>query len=127
MLLRRLLMLTGLLLIVGCHNSSKRRVVVVHPEYWSVGEYRNCALQPPGTDVASTRLSQLDCHREAQGTPRHRMFVMDVEFSGDYSPPNVARGPSLWTCQRTKESMVAGIKPQERAVFSSILILIFHR
>ena len=85
--------------IIGCHTLRTRRVLVVHPEHWSVGEYRNCALMR--TDTVSG-LPQLDCDLQASETPRSRMFVMDVEFSG----PSGKRLNIDWTCQRSNTSLV---------------------
>lgn len=85
---------------VGCNKSSEqRRVIVVYPEYWSVGKYRNCALV--GSDLVS-KLPELNCDLQAWDTPRSRMFVMDVEFSGDAKK----RLNIDWTCQRITETLV---------------------
>ena len=93
-------MLMGVLLIAGCNSSSStRRVSVAYPEHWPVGEYRNCIVDGI-TDVVNG-LPELDCDRQTPATPRSRVFVMDVEFSGRYSE----KGDS-WTCQKSKESLV---------------------
>jgi hypothetical protein len=92
-------MLTGVLLIAGCNSSSVRRVSVAYPEHWAAGEYRNCIVDGI-TDVVNG-LPELDCDHEASTTPRSRIFVMDVEFSGRYS----GKG-DRWTCQKSKESLV---------------------
>jgi hypothetical protein len=87
-------------LLIGCHKSSEqRRVIVSYPEHWSVGEYRNCALV--GADPVSD-LPHLDCDLLVADTPRSRMFVMDVEFSGEAKK----RLDINWTCQRSKESLM---------------------
>jgi hypothetical protein len=88
------------ILLLGCNKASEsRRVTAYYPEHWSVGEYRNCALV--GEDPAS-KLPHLDCDLQASDTPRNRMYVMDVEFSGDAKK----RLNIDWTCQRTKETLV---------------------
>jgi hypothetical protein len=86
-------------------TKSIHRAVVVHPEQWPAGEYRNCYL---GTNdvVHENHLPTLDCDRQAHETPRSRMFAMDVEFSGDYKFPTTNDSEKEWTCQRSKESLV---------------------
>src|SRR5271169_4212306 len=91
--------LTITLLASSCARSSVRRVIVVYPEHWPGAEYRNCALV--GSDPIS-KLPQLDCDTQSSDTPRTRMFVMDVEFSGKAAPESSV---VYWTCQRTKESL----------------------
>jgi len=87
-------------------KEATHRVVVVHPEKWSAGEYRNCYLG--SNDVVHNNLPQLDCDVEAHETPRSRMFVMDVEFSGDYKLPTTMAGTpeQAWTCQRTEPTVI---------------------
>jgi hypothetical protein len=94
-------MLAAVLLVSlsGCHKSDVRRVVVVYPEHWSEGEYRNCAL---GATDPVTNLPQLDCDLQAAETPRSRMFTMDVEFDGIYGDES----RSHWTCEKRKDSLV---------------------
>ncbi len=91
-----LALLAVAMLASGCSRSNARRVIVVYPERWFAGEFRNCALV--GSDPIS-KLPQLDCDLQASDTPRSRMFVMDVGFSGN------ALGIQ-WTCQKTKESLI---------------------
>jgi hypothetical protein len=91
-------MLAGMLLVVDCNSSKTRRVSVAHPEHWPVGEYRNCGRLGPPAPVSGFPL--LDCDLEARETPRSRILVMDVVFSGD------PRKDSPWTCQKSKESLV---------------------
>lgn len=93
------LLLLPLILLGGCDRAVTRRVVVVDPEQWSEGQFRNCALA--GTDSV-TNLPQLDCDLQAGDTPRSRMFAMDVKFDG----PTEKRLDISWTCQRTKESLI---------------------
>jgi hypothetical protein len=92
-------MLAGALLIVGCTSSDMRRVSVTYPQYWPVGEYRNCIVDGI-TDVVNG-LPQLDCDYGSSETPRRRIFVMDVKFSGRYT----GKG-DYWTCQKNKEALV---------------------
>src|SRR5262245_45872239 len=93
--------LIAVLLVVlgGCSKSDKQRVVVVYPEHWSEGEYRNCAL---GLTDPVTSLSQLDCDLQSSETPRSRMFTIDVEFNG--TSGNKSR--SYWTCEKRKDLLV---------------------
>lgn len=105
------LLLLAWLLIADCRRLKVQRVVVAYPSLWSGGEYRNCALHRAGLDVIHSDLPVLDCDLLLSGqptntTPRDRTFVMDVSFSGSYSPATVA--VSDWTCQRLDEKLVCG-------------------
>jgi len=95
----RLALLALMLLIVNCNRSSIRRVSVVNPEHWPVGEYRNCLVD--GIIDVVNGLPELDCDGGASSTPRSRILVMDVEFSGKYSGQG-----DHWTCQKNEESLV---------------------
>jgi hypothetical protein len=80
-------------------SKQTQRVTVAYPEQWNRGDFRNCEIGP--NDVI-TGLPVLDCDPQAHDTPRSRMFVMDVMFSG-----NTQLAPShSWTCQRTGESLL---------------------
>jgi hypothetical protein len=87
------------LLLVGCNSPGVRRVSVAYPEHWLVGEHRNCIVD--GISDVVNGLPELDCDREASQTPRSRIFVVDVKFSGNWN----GRGDD-WTCERSKESLV---------------------
>jgi len=79
------------------------RVVVMHPEQWPNSENRNCYI---GTyDVVHKDLWTLDCDRLAHETPRSRMFVIDVRFSGNFDPAN-NQTSSEWTCQKEGASLI---------------------
>jgi hypothetical protein len=87
-------------------EGSTHRVVVYHPEQWSDGDYRNCYLGPKGLDVNHGDLPTLDCDLHSHETPRSRIFVIDVQFSGSYPGVPNEDGWVEWTCQRSKETLV---------------------
>ena len=92
-------MIAAVLLTVACNRSGTRRVSVVYPEHWLVGQHRNCVVD--GIRDVVNGLAELDCDTEASETPRNRIFVMDVEFSGHFSEKD-----NPWTCEKNKESLV---------------------
>jgi hypothetical protein len=98
--------ITALLLTASCTNRNTHRVVVDYPEPWPIGDYRNCSLMHLRSDVFHSDLPQLDCDVEAYETPRSRVFVLDVEFLGNYRVPTATDVPWPWTCRRTEKSLV---------------------
>jgi len=78
---------------------STQRVVVVYPEQWNRGDFRNCIIGPQ--DVIH-HLPTLDCDQEVSDTPRSRMFVMAVRFTGK----TTLTASQFWTCQREEKSLV---------------------
>src|SRR5215467_12601171 len=83
-------------------TEATHRVVVAYPEQWAFGEYRNCYL---GSIDVVHNLPSLDCDIHAHETPRSRMFVMDVKFSGKYNFPPTTDSEQQWTCERAKETL----------------------
>jgi len=111
-LLRKLPILTAVLVIASCGDPRTHRVVVAYPEQWSEGDNRNCFLSAAGPGGAiypapkRPDLPQLDCDRFVKGelihkTPEDHVFVMDVEFSGDY----LLSGETGWTCRKSQNSL----------------------
>lgn len=86
-------------ILAGCNKSNTRRVIVVYPEQWNAGEFRNCSMV--GNDPISG-LPQLDCDLQSRETPRSRMFTQDVQFSGQ----DKKDGPTVWTCQKSGDSLI---------------------
>jgi hypothetical protein len=86
--------------LVACNRNGIHRVVVAYPESWPSGEYRNCYLG--GSDPEHPGLPMFDCDVHGHETPRSRMFVMDVKFSGDYT----GKVDQAWTCQNGGAELV---------------------
>ena len=100
----------GMALLNRSSSTATERVVVLYPDDWNQGDFRNCWTGPNDDDTAkavarafsaAAGLPHLDCHFEAGSTPWHT-FVMDVHFSGK----KVTFDQQAWTCQRSPESLV---------------------
>jgi len=91
-----------------------KRVSVSYPESWAVNEYRNCVFFPAGMNDPFNNLPQLDCDLQASSTPRSRIFVMDVKFSGDDKQEG-------WTCQNEGASIIC------RSAFSEVPAAVVER
>jgi hypothetical protein len=84
--------------LVACNRSNVHRVVVVYPESWPSGEYRNCYLG--GSDPEHPNIPMIDCDANSRDTPRRRMLVMDVKFDGVYKISE----QQAWTCQKRMDA-----------------------
>jgi hypothetical protein len=79
-------------------SRSAKRIMVAFPEKWRPGEYRKCKTVYKDS---LTGLPLLDCDQQPSDTPRSRMFVMEVRFSGK----ELTFDQQPWTCQRKEESL----------------------
>lgn len=87
------------LFMIRCGVTDVHRVSVAYPADWRAGDRRNCIVD--GIKDVINGLPELDCDTGASDTPRSRIFVMDVKFSGKF----VGKGDH-WTCERADGSLV---------------------